>query len=835
MTAKRHSVRAASIGGAMFALAALAMHTQAAFADTPTICVTSNDELGSALRLAQSSAVSIQLMVGTYDLKSTIWNGGAAASTTPKFSAGSSLNGGFLNATCTSQNIERDNTIITDSGSAPKDGFQILGNATIQGITFHLSNGISISADSDSNAGLVSGSQLALRRNVFTQTVGNGFPALSLFWNDTAASNGVIRLVNNLVYENSSTTGTGAVQLFVLGGKPTFEAINNTIDNNGGMMQGLVLQVGSAVPVYAYNNILFGNGGLDLDITASTNVTLGSNTVGTHSYTNSALVTGAKSGDPKLDSNYEPITSPISPSINTGVSSVIGGLPATDLPGNPRQIGSEPDRGAYESNVNDLANHVVTNTNDGGTGSLRDAITQSNTNNVPSTITFDLGNACPYTISPITALPAMTAPITIDGYSQAGATQNNDTVFGNNAALCVILDGTAHNLQDGLTVSAAAADTVSVTIDGIAFSGFSHGAMTLSGGSGHTIWGSRVGGDVRINGASVTLDPVGNGIIIGPGVSGVTIGGDTTNNVALMNILGSATGSGIVMDGANGTDIASHDNQAIGNYIGVGWSTASSVFTNLGNGGAGVIIAGPKNSLVSNYIEFNGGYGVEITGTDATNVEVTGNFIGYLVSTTDTGSGNHGGIVVENGASNENLGANSIWFNLGTGVRILSGTGTQIYYNQIWSNVGLGIDLGTAGVDPIDNDSMEPAGYPNNGQNYPVITSAIGGHTKGQFTVSLTTTPGTYFIELHQSPSCDASGYGEGLFPFASGKVVVPAATSNGQATATLEIVNPYLTSFVANPVITAVAASDTTNNYSEFSKCFTYTDDTVFADGFEN
>ena len=741
------------------------------------------------------------------------------------------MNGGYLDAACSAQNIERDNTIITDSGSSPKDGFQILGDATIQGITFHLPDGIFVSADSQSNAGLAASAQLALRRNVFTQTVGNGYPALSLYWNDTAASKGVIRIVNNLVYENSSTSSTGAVQLFVLGGTPAFEAINNTIVNNGGMMQGLVLQVGSAVPVYAYNNILFGNGGLDLDITASTNVTLGSNTVGTHSYSNTASVTGAKNGDPKLDSNFQPITSPLSPSINTGVSSVIGGLPTTDLPGNPRQIGSEPDRGAYESNVNDLTSHVVTNTNDSGTGSLRDAITQSNANNVPTTITFNLGPACPNTITLLTPLPAMTAPITIDGYSQAGATQNNVS-FGNNAALCVILDGSTHGLQDGLTVSSAAADAVSVTIDGIAFSGFSHGAMTLSGGSGHTIWGNRVGGAVVINGNNTPLDSAGNGIIIGPGVSGVTIGGDTSNP-ALMNIFGKATGSGIVMDGANGTDIASHDNQAIGNYIGVGWYNPDAVFTNLGNGGPGVIIAGPNNSVIQNYIEFNGGYGVEITGADATKVQVISNFIGYLVSYTDNGSGNQGGIVVQNGASTENLANNSIWFNLGSGVRILSGSDTQIYSNSIWTSHGLGIDLGNAGVDPNDDDSMEPAGYPNNGQNFPVITSATGGHTKAQFTGTLTTTPGKYFIELYQSAGCDASGYGEGQFEIASGQITVPNPTSGGQATATFELANLYSNEFTKYPVITATAA-DSSGNTSEFSQCFRYVDDTVFADGFD-
>jgi hypothetical protein len=824
MNAKRRPTETARAGVVLFTLAALTMQANPAAADTPAICVTSNVELAAALALAQTRAVSIELMQGAYDLKSTVWDTHSSASSNETFFAGSSLSGGYLNASCTAQNIDRDNTIIADSSTTPNDAFLILGDATIQGITFHLTNGLTIVSGS---TGLPAGTQLTLRRNVFTRTITNAFSPISILWSAASSSGGTIRLVNNLFYENSSSSDVGAVLVSVSGGKPTIEAINNTIENNGGMMEGMVLEASASTVVYAYNNIFYGNGGLDLDITASNNVALTNNTVGTHSYPNTATVTGAKSGDPKLDSNYEPITSPVSPSINTGVSSVVGGLPSTDLPGNPRQIGSEPDRGAYESNVNDLTTHVVTNTLDSGAGSLRDAITQSNTNNVATRITFNLGNACPYTISPASLLPQMTAPITIDGYSQAGATPN-DLGVGNDASLCVILDGSAHGLGDGLVVSSAADDSVAVRIDGIAFSGFSHGAVTLSGGSGHVITGSRVGGAV----GNVSLDPVANGVIIGPGVHDVTIGGDT-GNPALMNILGSATGSAVVMDGPNATVMASHDNLVFGNYIGVGWNTNTSAYTNRGNGGAGVLIAGPNNSVTANYIEFNGGYGVELTGADATNTEINVNNIGYLDSEVDTGSGNHGGIVVENDASQVIICCNNIWFNLGTGVRVLSGVGTDFNGNSIWSNSLLAIDLGNAGVDANDDDSKEPAGYPNNGLNYPVITRAIGGHTKGHISGTFTSKPGPYSVTLYASQTCNASGNGEGQYSLTSDFVQVPVPVIGGQATAAFDIDLSGF-DFADNPVITALA-QDSSGDTSEFSQCFNYIDDTIFADGFGN
>ena len=82
--------------------------------------------------------------------------------------------------------------------------------------------------------------------------------------------------------------------------------------------------------------------------------------------------------------------------------------------------------------------YIVTNTNDSGAGSLRDAITWANAhpNDSPSTpdiIDFDIQPQDPNDLSqvatqqviqPLTPLPAITDPVTIDGYTEWGASIN---------------------------------------------------------------------------------------------------------------------------------------------------------------------------------------------------------------------------------------------------------------------------------------------------------------------------------------------------------------------------------------------------------------------------
>ncbi len=65
---------------------------------------------------------------------------------------------------------------------------------------------------------------------------------------------------------------------------------------------------------------------------------------------------------------------------------------------------------------------IVTNTGNNGPGSLRNAILFANsTIGIKDTITFNIPGTGPFTIKPLTQLPAITDPVIIDGYSQPGA------------------------------------------------------------------------------------------------------------------------------------------------------------------------------------------------------------------------------------------------------------------------------------------------------------------------------------------------------------------------------------------------------------------------------
>jgi hypothetical protein len=100
------------------------------------------------------------------------------------------------------------------------------------------------------------------------------------------------------------------------------------------------------------------------------------------------------------------------------------------------------------------ATFTVTNTNNTGAGSLRQAITDSNADNtatvaLPHNIQFAIAGAGVKTIAPTSQFPGITRPVVIDGYSQAGSSANTLAV-GDNSVHLIELDGTNANPINGL-------------------------------------------------------------------------------------------------------------------------------------------------------------------------------------------------------------------------------------------------------------------------------------------------------------------------------------------------------------------------------------------------
>ncbi len=86
---------------------------------------------------------------------------------------------------------------------------------------------------------------------------------------------------------------------------------------------------------------------------------------------------------------------------------------------------------------------TVTNTNDSGAGSLRQAILDSNAALGTDQITFNIPGAGVHTITPATPLPLISGDIEILGYSQPGSSPNtNGPGLPDNSVHLIEIDGT---------------------------------------------------------------------------------------------------------------------------------------------------------------------------------------------------------------------------------------------------------------------------------------------------------------------------------------------------------------------------------------------------------
>src|SRR6266576_2040799 len=268
---------------------------------------------------------------------------------------------------------------------------------------------------------------------------------------------------------------------------------------------------------------------------------------------------------------------------------------------------------------------TVINTSDSGPGSLRQAISDANGNPGADTIAFNIPGSGVHTISPLTPLPTVTGPVTIDGYAQPGSSQNTLAV-GDNAVLLVEISGAlvSGSFTDGLDMFGG-----SSMIRGLVINHFPEFGINFVFGD--------PGGNV-ITGNFIGCDPGGT-IALGNGTGGLyfnrspnnTIGGTTP---AARNVIsgngkpGSGNSSpGIEIDGDQNTMVAGNVIQ--GNHIGV---TASGNAA-LGNLSEGILIdmvtqttIGGSSAAARNVISGNTRNGVTLF--IVTNSQVQGNYIG---------------------------------------------------------------------------------------------------------------------------------------------------------------------------------------------------------------
>jgi len=109
--------RACRLGAALV----LAVAAESAWADPADYCVGNDSELVSALSIAQTTPLTIKLQQNTYHLNQTAWNAKLTPAATGTFASGSSLLGGYANATCTTRNVGVGNTVVTDTTVGPQD------------------------------------------------------------------------------------------------------------------------------------------------------------------------------------------------------------------------------------------------------------------------------------------------------------------------------------------------------------------------------------------------------------------------------------------------------------------------------------------------------------------------------------------------------------------------------------------------------------------------------------------------------------------------------------------------------------------------------------------
>ncbi len=695
-------------------------------------CVGNLAQFNAAWALGQSEAVTIKMTAGVWNMAgSRIEMNGPSYM---DFDESMTLKGGY-NANCTSRSEDPGATVLTGA-SLEISGWPFATPLRVERLTFRnvpeakLWGGENVVLEriwfDRVGAGYVSGDRVLLHNGLVTDSGGtqgqNGNCAIEV---------NAYRL-DRVQVEHSTfarNMGDGALCIVRDDSPPTddwrLHLYSNVFWDNSRDVRLRKRSAVSNIEVHAHNN-LFGNGILaNRPTTPSPVATLTSN----------PQFADPAGGDWRLGG--------ASPAINSGRVDV-NLFNQADFEGNTRWRGTAPDRGAFESGIGSTATVLtVTHTGDSGAGSLRQALTDANAAPNFNRIHFNIPGACPRVIALASLLPTIAHPVAIDGYTQPGASRNT-TATGNNATLCVVIEGNDQITGAyGLNVATDASPEATVSIEGLAFSGHSIAAVQFAGGRDHRLAGVRIGGTAGAYG----LRPSGIGVRVGGATQGVRIGGP---NAGDRNIMVGALGAGISVSGTGANQ--PHDTTIENNFIG----TANGSDT-LGNH-RGILISGGGHTIRNNVISGNLSHGIELSGGDVVDTVVLDNRIGIPAACAgpcgNRGNGGHG-VRIAGGASASIVQHNHIAFNGGDGVAVVTGDLNTIRRNLFHDNAGIGIDLADDGIDLFDgNNSAPPPNAANGGQNKPVLAAVEGGGGGAWIDGALYSANGAYRIDFHAAKEC---------------------------------------------------------------------------------
>jgi photosystem II stability/assembly factor-like uncharacterized protein len=349
-------------------------------------------------------------------------------------------------------------------------------------------------------------------------------------------------------------------------------------------------------------------------------------------------------------------------------------------------------------------NFVVTNANEHGAGSLRQAILDANATVGADTIVFNIPAAGVQTINLQIALPEITDPVVIDATTQPGYS----------GAPLIELNGALTGAGNGFLITAGGC-----TIRGFAINRFRDSGISLATKGNNVIQANYIGIDPtgtlrRANNAGIALGSSSNNVI----------GGTTP---ATRNVISANTFHGITINGAG--------NLIEGNFIG----TNAAGNASLGNGISGVQIfnfvgSSSSNNVIGGTVPGSGNLisgnqkGIDAT---ATPTLIQGNLIGTDVTGT-IAIGNGTGIsatAVGTAPANTIIGGtvpgarNVISGNTGDGVD-LGGVGSRLQGNFIGTDITGTLALGNGGSGVVAGTSALIGGTTPEARN---IISGNGG------------------------------------------------------------------------------------------------------------